>query len=422
MAEYDISQIVTPSGDICNLKDNISPRVNTFVTTITTNQWIADTNDYYITINSNKITENSILIPSFDHDSEALLTAPVWCEATNGSFKIHTNDLPLGTVTILVQIPGIIGDITYQILANNVITGVKGDAESSYRTGNVNLTAANIGAKATQSAVSDPTASGTGLTFIDSITQDVQGVITPTKKTVRSASQSESGLMSATDKTKLDGIASGAQVNTITGVKGDAESNYRTGNVNLTAANTGAVTKSGDTMTGNLYITRSAETFVKVTNSNTNASAYLDSDGNGYHGVWSSGYYNGSSYVSDGKWLIYRDISNVVTVNGNCTGNAATATDAYRTYHGIYETGNITTIIKNLLDNGYYNGYINVGPSVTGTPTTEQWWQIEYFGPANIGNGVAIIAHKYGSSFDSYRGYFWKNSNDNPSWKKITMT
>jgi len=38
----------------------------------------------------------------------------------------------------------------------------------------------------------------------------------------------------------------------VTGVKGDAETSYRTGNVNLTAANVGAVNKSGDTMTGQL--------------------------------------------------------------------------------------------------------------------------------------------------------------------------
>lgn len=55
------------------------------------------------------------------------------------------------------------------------------------------------------------------------------------------ASQSANGLMSSTDKTKLDGIAEGAQVNTITGVKGSAESTYRTGNVNLTPANIGAM-------------------------------------------------------------------------------------------------------------------------------------------------------------------------------------
>ena len=38
--------------------------------------------------------------------------------------------------------------------------------------------------KGVQSAVSDPSASGTSLTFIDSVSQDAQGVITPTKKTV----------------------------------------------------------------------------------------------------------------------------------------------------------------------------------------------------------------------------------------------
>ena len=38
---------------------------------------------------------------------------------------------------------------------------------------------------------------------------------------------------------KLDGIENGAQVNTITGVKGDAESEYRVGNVNVTKENIG---------------------------------------------------------------------------------------------------------------------------------------------------------------------------------------
>lgn len=62
----------------------------------------------------------------------------------------------------------------------NLVTGVKGNAESSYRTGNVNLTPANIG------ALPDTT------TFVS-------------------------------------------------GVKGDAERRYRTGNVNITPANIGAV-------------------------------------------------------------------------------------------------------------------------------------------------------------------------------------
>jgi len=54
---------------------------------------------------------------------------------------------------------------------------------------------------------------------------------------------------------------------TVTGVKGNAESSYRTGQVNLTPANIGAVAKSGDTMTGNLIVPkiRSAKTAYGVT-------------------------------------------------------------------------------------------------------------------------------------------------------------
>lgn len=47
-----------------------------------------------------------------------------------------------------------------------------------------------------------------------------------------------------TEKNKLAGIESGAQKNTITGVKGNAESSYRAGNVNLTPANIGAAAAS----------------------------------------------------------------------------------------------------------------------------------------------------------------------------------
>ena len=53
---------------------------------------------------------------------------------------------------------------------------------------------------------SAPTASGNAVAFIDSISQSYNGKITATKKTVSSASTSAAGLMSAADKTKLDGI------------------------------------------------------------------------------------------------------------------------------------------------------------------------------------------------------------------------
>lgn len=44
---------------------------------------------------------------------------------------------------------------------------------------------------------------------------------------------------SASERTKLENIEAGAQVNSITGIKGDTESTYRTGNVNITPSNIG---------------------------------------------------------------------------------------------------------------------------------------------------------------------------------------
>ena len=60
----------------------------------------------------------------------------------------------------------------------------------------------------------------------------------------------------------------------VTGVKGNSESSYRTGQVNLTATNVGAVDKSGDTMTGTLtlvgsrYTDDNATAALKLQNSN----------------------------------------------------------------------------------------------------------------------------------------------------------
>lgn len=86
---------------------------------------------------------------------------------------------------------------------------------------------------------------GFGGTFqVNQIRNDTSGHVTAiTARTITmpsaDASTSAHGLMSAADKTKLNGIAAGAQVNTVTGVKGSAESSYRTGNINLSAENIG---------------------------------------------------------------------------------------------------------------------------------------------------------------------------------------
>ena|GEM_PF-1057281 len=58
----------------------------------------------------------------------------------------------------------------------------------------------------------------------------------------------------AAEKTKLAGIAAGAQVNSITGVKGNAETSYRTGNVTLTPANIGAAPASHNHDAGDINV------------------------------------------------------------------------------------------------------------------------------------------------------------------------
>lgn len=77
--------------------------------------------------------------------------------------------------------------------------------------------------------------------------------------TYSAATQSAQGLMSADDKKKLDGIAAGATATSAIAVKGNAETNYRTGNVNLTPANVGAIAKAGDTGIGQLAFASMAQ-------------------------------------------------------------------------------------------------------------------------------------------------------------------
>lgn len=55
-------------------------------------------------------------------------------------------------------------------------------------------------------------------------------------------------------RSSTSGSGGGSIVAGVTGVKGNAESTYRTGDVNLTPANIGAVARSGGTMTGPLHI------------------------------------------------------------------------------------------------------------------------------------------------------------------------
>lgn len=75
-----------------------------------------------------------------------------------------------------------INDTTYDIEVANIDSAPTANSANPVTSGA--LKTALDGKKNTQTAVSDPTASGTALAFIDSITQNAQGVIAATKKNV----------------------------------------------------------------------------------------------------------------------------------------------------------------------------------------------------------------------------------------------
>ena len=114
----------------------------------------------------------------------------------------------------------LIDAIDYSGKADKVSGATSGNFASLDSNGNL----ADSGKKAAdfktvQTAVSDPSADGNGITFIDSISQNTNGVITPHKKTVQTVSASASGvggqdgLMTAAMAEKLAGVAAGAEVN-----------------------------------------------------------------------------------------------------------------------------------------------------------------------------------------------------------------
>jgi hypothetical protein len=120
---------------------------------------------------------------------------------------------------------------------------------------NLGITLANLGAKGVQNPVSDPGTNGDAVAFIDTISQNAQGVISPTKKWVRNASTSVSGLMSASDKQKLDGLSQKIETNNIRAalnlIVGDELSNYGNFANNKCAFQ---VNKDNGVKAGHLYV------------------------------------------------------------------------------------------------------------------------------------------------------------------------
>lgn len=150
----ELSKITLPNGTIVSLKDAKKSGVYTVIGTQTqaTGAWTGD-----IDVNSLYAGLTIAYFLPYSGSGSASLNLTLSDGTTTGAKACYYNNtaittqFPAGATIIMTYWPA--GSITVEGTATtddrwittSIVTGVKGDAESSYRTGNVNITKANIG-------------------------------------------------------------------------------------------------------------------------------------------------------------------------------------------------------------------------------------------------------------------------------------
>lgn len=91
------------------------------------------------------------------------------------------------------------------------------------------------------------------------------------------------------------------------------------------------VLKDGDMMTGDLFIRRespnlSIQDGLNFNDNTFRINLFLNSS-SGTHGLWSSGYFDGTTFTSDPKSMIYRNSAGEVIVNGRASDNVLKSGD-----------------------------------------------------------------------------------------------
>jgi len=198
MAEYTISKIKLPNGDVCNIKD-------------TNTTYSAGTG---ISLSGTTFSNNGVI-------SIAGKTGTVTLADLGLSNAMHF----LGVTTTNVSTGAANTTATVAINGSNM-TAAAGDVvlynSAEYVWGNSkwNLLGDESSYKVKQTAKSDPTASTTtSTTFIDTISQDANGVITATKKTLPSYVPTSVGVTAVTwDSTnkKLTRTINGSAADVVT--------------------------------------------------------------------------------------------------------------------------------------------------------------------------------------------------------------
>lgn len=134
----------------------------------------------------------------------------------------------------------------WDVLAGSPVTGVKGDAEADYHRGNVNITPENIGL----GNVPNVTTNDQTPTFTQASAR--QNLVSGEKISTLFGKIMKwfADLKTVAFTGSYNDLSDKPSIPAAVAVKGNAESSYRTGNVNLTPANIGALSLGGGVVNG----------------------------------------------------------------------------------------------------------------------------------------------------------------------------
>lgn len=282
--------------------------------------------------------------------------------------------------------------------------------------------------KTKQTAVSDPTASGTSTSFIATASQDTNGVITVTKKSIPTAvatgeTGATNGLMTAADKKKLDGIATGAEVNQ------NAFSNIKVGSTTVAA----------DSKTDTLEL--AAGDGVTLTPDASNSKITIAATGTTYGGD------RGISLVS-GK---FGHSNTAITAGSVGPSSAVTGTSVsvpritYDAYGHITAASGKTFTVQNASTS--QKGIVQLSDSISSTSSStaatskavtdaiadvmskvnaramffesQSDWDTYIAGEGKTGDSSKVYYVKVGTGDDKYDVYVWKTETSGGSYVKV---
>lgn len=271
----------------------------------------------------------------------------------------------------------------------NAITGVKGSSESAYRTGNVNITAANVGLGNVDNtsdankpiSTATQTALDTKQTTITGAATTITGSNLTASRALVSNSSGKVGVsaVTSTELGYLDGVTSAiqTQLNGKVPTTRTINSHQLSNNIALSAGDVGALPISGGTLTGNLtgkYITG---TWLQTTAVSDKAGdiATIDSDGwiykrtpdetasdigvthqnlfiNGNFQIWQK--YNSGTMTGVPNQIYACDGWIITSSNGSKT-NTLTRVNPAGIHNG--SSGASCTVVQRLADASRYNGW-----------------------------------------------------------------